>query len=249
MVPGEVSIDTRKVALWMAYVVAAIVATSVVLRLVKSALGHDPGGVAQLFRLNAENNIPSFWNAMLFVVGGMLFIVVWRVYHSDAGKARPWPILGLVFGFLAYDELYGVHESLSDPIENLLDLSGSLKVFWIFAYAGLVVVVALLFFPAWRSLGRRLRHLFAASAIVYLSGAVGFELLGEAVYSGREGDMIFGLMYTIEESLEMLGLVLVIYTLLETIRVRAPRSAISLTNGAHTRSNAPVPERAAPSEK
>ena len=65
---------------------------------------------------------------------------------------------------------------------------------------------------------------FAASAIVYLSGAVGFESLSgahrEAV--GASNDLLYSLLTTAEESLEMAGLILFCGTLMTLLSDGAP---------------------------
>ncbi len=110
-----------------------------------------------------------------------------------------------LFLFLAFDELFGLHEHLIVPLRDLLDTSGLLCFSWTIVYGVAVVLVAVAFFPVWFALESIPRFWFAAAAVVYLTGAVGFEALGgarlEAV--GREGDIVYGALYTIEEFMEL----------------------------------------------
>ena len=65
------------------------------------------------------------------------------------------------------------------------------------------------------SLSKRIKNLFVTSGITFVIGAIGFELLG-----GRHSDLngednlTYSLIYTCEEFLEMLGIVIFIYALL-----------------------------------
>ena len=75
-----------------------------------------------------------------------------------------------------------------------------------------LVVVAFLRF--WLRLESRIRALFFASAVLYVGGALGFELI-EIYYIPHYGvDLGFYMLSTAEESLEMLGVLLFIYALM-----------------------------------
>ena len=60
--------------------------------------------------------------------------------------------------------------------------------------------------------------LFILSAVIFVSGAIGFEMLAgwQAELNGRE-NLLHCLLYTCEEVLEMLGVVMFIYALLAFI--------------------------------
>jgi uncharacterized membrane protein len=122
--------------------------------------------------------------------------------------------MAVVFLFLSFDELFAVHERLMQPVLETFDLPGFLQFAWVPVYAILVMIVALVFLPLWRSLEHGPRWTLTIAGAAYLAGAVGFETLGGAVYTGTEGDVLYGVLYTMEESLEMLGLVALIYGLL-----------------------------------
>lgn len=65
------------------------------------------------------------------------------------------------------------------------------------------------------SLSKRIRNLFAISGTTFVTGAIGFELLGgrQAFLYGRD-NLTFAFLYTCEESLEMVGIGIFIYALL-----------------------------------
>lgn len=202
-----------RIALVLGGVAVTLVAISVVLNVAKVLFDSDRFlWVVDLFRLNRESNIPSFFSELLFLLAAVLLVVVWRTRHG--GGRWAWLLLAAVFTFLSYDELFSVHERLIEPVREALNLSGVFYFAWIPVYAAVVLVVGGLFWGAWRRLDRRHRLWFAAAGVTYLLGAVGFEMLGGARYSGAEGDLVYGLLYTVEESLEMAGLILFIYALL-----------------------------------
>ena len=60
--------------------------------------------------------------------------------------------------------------------------------------------------------------LFVVSGLIYVAGAIGFELLGawEADFHGTD-TIRYCILFTCEEFLEMIGIVLLIYSLLSYI--------------------------------
>lgn len=166
--------------------------------------------------MNGEANIPAFYSGLLLALNAVLLAVVWRLQRQGSERAGGWLALSLLFLFLSFDELFQVHEELIDPLRETFDSTGLLYYPWVVAYGAGVVVIAVLFYPLWRSLERHVRTWMAFAAGAYLAGAVVFEMLGgartEAV--GTEGDFVYGALYTAEESLEMAGLVLFAYALL-----------------------------------
>ncbi len=66
------------------------------------------------------------------------------------------------------------------------------------------------------------RSLFVAAGLVYVAGAIGMEMVGSAYASVHTTvNAVYAmLIVTIEETLEMLGLVLFVYTLLSHIGAR-----------------------------
>lgn len=173
-------------------------------------------GLIPLFQFNLENNIPAFFSGCLFLGSAALLILVWKIMQINAKPQIIWAFLAGLFLFLAFDELFKVHEHLIEPIRKTLGTSGLLYCSWVIVYGIGVVLLSFLFFPVWWRLNKTVRLWFALSAFTFLSGAIGFEMIGGAYFEtiGRQGDLIYGAFYTIEESLEMAGLIMFIYSLL-----------------------------------
>ncbi len=65
------------------------------------------------------------------------------------------------------------------------------------------------------SLPKKIMILFIVSGTTFVAGAIGFEMLcgrHHALYG--KNDLVYSIFYTCEEFLEMLGIVIFIYTLL-----------------------------------
>jgi len=173
------------------------------------------------FKVNREENISAFFSGLLIIVDAGLLALVWGSRRGEA-RALAWLLLVPVFLFLSFDELFGVHEHLIEPLREALNTSGLLYFSWTVVYAIGVVAIAAAFFPVWWALEARQRLWFASAAVIYVSGAVGFEALGgarlEAV--GTEGDLVYAALYTAEEALEMAGLIVFMYGLLVMVASR-----------------------------
>lgn len=224
----------RRVALWLTGIAVGIVGIGVVLNVAKVVFGDSRfEWLVDLFRLNGEENIPSFFSGVLFLVSTTLLAVVWRVNPAVVRRPVAWPVLAAVFGFLGYDELFGVHERMIDPLRERFELSGAFSFAWILVYGVLVVAVGAMFWAPWRRMEPRLKRWFAASAVVYVAGAIGFEMVGGSVYTGTEGDIVYGLVYTIEESLEMAGLIMFIFALLSLLAGHWPQVSLTIVPDEH----------------
>jgi len=173
-------------------------------------------GLIPLFQLSAENNIPAFFSGCLFLINTVLLILIWKAKRINANPQIIWAFLAGLFLFLAFDELFKVHELLIDPMRETLGTSGLLYFAWVIVYGVGVALLSFLFFPVWWRLNKTVKLWLALSAIIYLSGALGFEMIGGAYFEAIEekGDLIYGTLYTIEESLEMAGLIMFVYALL-----------------------------------
>jgi hypothetical protein len=225
-----VSEASRAIRLEPARLVRALAAIAVLLSLahvvllvVRTSTGHDTiYGLVRLFDLDREQSIPSFFSGCLFLLNALLFFLIARSAPRSASSAI-WPVLPALFLFLAYDELFGIHEGLTKPLRAALHTSGLLFYAWVVVYVPAVVLLVFAFLPVWRRLDRPVRAWLGLAAGTFLLGAVGIEMVGgayrETVANNR--DLTYGLLVTIEESLEMAGLIMLTHALLSLLKKQA----------------------------
>ena len=121
----------------------------------------------------------------------------------------------MIFVFLAYDELFQVHESFTVDLRERFSLGGLLYFSWIIPYGIGTIVIGLLFFRFLVSLPGRSARLFIVSGVIYMTGAVGLEMLGGLICSsGNCMSVAYTMVTTVEELLELLGIAIFIYALL-----------------------------------
>ena len=87
---------------------------------------------------------------------------------------------------------------------------------WIIPYALLFIGIAVYFMRFIHHLPGRTRRLFMISCAVYVFGALGFELFESHFYMNYEEDHLYiWLIHTGQELLEIFGIIIFIYALLD----------------------------------
>lgn len=214
----EFRINARKVA-WSLFAVAVLlIAAHIGGMISRYVLGHGQLlGLIDTFNVNFENNVPTFFSAFLLVTSAVLLAVIARRSDGVAHDVHYWRWLSLIFLFLAVDEDASLHELLIDPIKGYLPLHGPLFFAWVLPYGLAIVIVGLLYLRFVLQLPARTRRLVIAAGGLFLTGAFGFELIG-GWYISRHGELVdfhYSMLVGGEEFLEMSGIILFIYALLD----------------------------------
>ncbi|MEO1304168.1 MAG: hypothetical protein AAFV37_04270 [Pseudomonadota bacterium] len=199
----------------------ALLAANTAVLFVSHALGYDIAlGLVPLFHFDFENNLPTLYSGILLVSCAALLFVSWRIERSDKpGLHLAWLVLSFGFLFMFFDEMFGIHEMAGSLIGRRSDVPDVLHFTWLIPYlAALGIIAVALSFWFFR-LDRWTQIWFAISGSIYLFGAVGMEMISGVHYSSLDPNreewrtLTGDLMATFEESMEMIGLSLFIYTL------------------------------------
>jgi len=205
-----------------------LLALHIGLQWVRLHFGPETGKtLVHLFDMDSEGNIPALFSGTLFFINSLLFHLAWRAQGSAPGREPLWLVLCIVFLFLGIDEIGALHERLIRPLREALPGTGGgvFRFAWVIPYGVATIVIAILCLPVLRRLGVRLASLLALSSIVYVTGALGLEMVGgrylevsgQAALDRSPGYVI---LTTTEEALEMAGLVLCVYALLVLLQER-----------------------------
>lgn len=182
--------------------------------------GIEVGKLYNLFYLDNEMNFPTFFSVFLMLTCMVMLYIITLEEKVDRKKyVRQWAFLALGFFVMAIDDFVSLHEKLMKPMNDLFGINGIsyfLTFSWIVPYSILVVILAVSYFRFVRDLPRRSKTLFILAGIVYLAGVLGMEMVGgyvKRVFGMETREYV--LASTCEEFLEMAGLVLFIYGLLD----------------------------------
>ena len=216
----EISVTPAAVARALGAVALLVVLANLAGQIARFAFGHDTlHGIVPLFDLNGEENVPAFFSLLLLVSAAGLLAGVARLERIRGTRhASKWAILSVGFLAMGYDEAFQVHERLIVPMRQFVG-GGTLGVLWyawVVPALALVAVLAVVFLDFLRQLPTPTRRRFLAAAALYLTGAIGMEMVGgQFVELHRTDHWEFSAMVMVEESLEMTGVIYFIWAILK----------------------------------
>jgi hypothetical protein len=210
--------------------IAQILAAIAALLVIASTAGHLTRyfthhgrifGLIDLFSLDGERNIPTLYSTFLLLFAALLlgFIAVIKAKERCRHTSK-WVVLTVGFVCMAIDEAWSFHERLGPPVRAWLAWKsfGFLYFAWIIPALVLVLGLGAYFLRFLSHLPRRTRFAFLMAAVLFLSGTVGIESLeGHHVELYGRDNLTYIAMFTLEESLEMAGIIFYIYALLQYI--------------------------------
>ncbi len=175
-----------------------------------------------LVNVDKELSIPSLFSVLQFFLLASLLILIGRIKKREKDPSHwYWFAMGVLSFIFSFDEGASIHELATQPLQKLMgqNLPGYLHFAWVIPATMLVVFLVITFFRFYRSLPIRTQALLVLCALVYLGGAVGMEMIN-GNFADRYGieNLSYNVLVTIEETLEMSGLVLAIYTFLDYLK-------------------------------
>lgn len=175
--------------------------------------------LGRLLDLASEQGVYKWFSQLLLAGSGVLLALIGlRREHQSRWRRTEWIILSGLLFFASLDETIGIHEGagvLVDPAATAGSPHGYL---WVVPYGLFVTAGLLAAIPFFRGLPRRTAWLFGAAAATYLAGTLGFETLGNWLFSleGMNTGLGYWAAVTTEEGLEGLGAVIFFYALMSS---------------------------------
>lgn len=163
-----------------------------------------------LFDLDEEESIGTWFNCISLLIAGQVLILITWLKHKSKDK-HYWSWLGLSLGFvvLSIDEIAGFHE-LVNTIVTIIH--------WTYIGLFIVITLAILYSKFLWSLPKRTRFLFIISGSIFIGGAIIVEWSTIHYETNDQLDTLaYSLWNTLEEGMEILGVNLFIYALLDYI--------------------------------
>jgi len=172
--------------------------------------------LVKIFDLTYERNIPAIFSTFLLVCASFLLgRIAYRKFQVKDHFSLHWPILSLIFILLALDEFQEIHEGIDDLIKNTFNSETLFAQNWV--YSGLIIITlfSLFYWKFFTHLPSFTRRGIFLSGVIYVGSALGLEIIGSA-YVETYGLLEFPYLFltTLEETLEMIGIIIFIYTLM-----------------------------------
>ncbi|MCG8431571.1 MAG: hypothetical protein MJA29_10415 [Candidatus Omnitrophica bacterium] len=188
-------------------------------------------GLVPLFNFNFEANIPTFYQCLALLACSVLLAVIANYHHKNNSSYFHWASLSAIFLFLSIDEFTMLHEKLVLPFRGMFNTTGFLYFAWVIPYAILVALIGILYLRFLLRLPGRTRTLFIVAGAIYVTGALFFELLDGYFVSNEIKNIGFAIVNTVEEYLEMFGIIVFIYALQDYMGRTIDDLHISIRNG------------------
>ncbi|MFT2007670.1 hypothetical protein ACMA1I_03275 [Pontibacter sp. 13R65] len=226
----NVGINTSAIVKTLAAVAALLVVLSTIGSFLLHVGGYDSAyGFVPNFNLDTEGNVPSYFSALILLFSGFLFRII-SLHKKKVNDpfSRHWTILGFLFMYLAFDEATGTHERMINPLRDTFELTGIFYFSWVIVGLIFVAGFGIYFLKFFLALSTKYKIRFAAAAALFIGGALGVELIGGA-YSSAYGEenLTYALITTVEEGLEMTGIVVLIWALFKYIKSYTNSTALT----------------------
>jgi hypothetical protein len=174
------------------------------------------GTIRYQFDLEGEGNFSTWYSSTtLLLCAVLLWLIAYSRRLTGDRWAGHWKLLSVVFVFASIDEVAMMHEALTDPLHDFLHTSGIFYYAWVIVALPVVLGLGLVSLRFLASLPRRLRIEFLAAGAIFLTGALGLEMV-EGVIATHHGEATLPMFLVrwLEEVLEMSGVLFFASTLL-----------------------------------
>jgi hypothetical protein len=192
----------------------------------------------KLFLFDGEGNLPAYFSALVILGAGLAVGVAGQV---EAQRKGPWKthlfVLAFALVFLSIDEAAQIHEVIDSATSyillrtGLLEPNSSLAWPWVIPYVSVALAGALLYIPFLRALPRSVAVILCMAGAIFVCGAAGLDmlegLLTRRTDAGAQASAMF-VVQAIEETMEMLGMSLLLFGALRYLQHQKARLAIQL---------------------
>jgi len=244
----KIELTPKKIVTFFGFIATCLIITHFLMFIPKHTLSHNKiTDLLFLFNLDAEQNIPTFFSTVLILSCSLQLFMISALQDEDSKHTSLWLSLALIFLFLSFDESASFHERLTRPLRAMLHTSGIFFLAWVIPYTILVGFMTIYYVPFFFKLPKHPRNLMFIAAILYLSGVLGVEMMS-GWYWDKSGqrNLIYDLLATCEEVLEIAGLITFQYALFVYMRGEWTHVHIQLTVGKDSEPALPTEHASSP---
>jgi hypothetical protein len=217
---GALQLPPRRVFRLLLLVAAVLAAVNLGLQAVHFLTPLKIPGTVRLFDLAREGNVPTWVQSnTLLACGALAGLIAAAEWQRRSAFRVHWALTALFCVYLSADEAASIHEMTVKPLRDAFHTSGLLYYPWILIGLAASIAIAVASRRFLASLPARTRRTVIIAAVIYVVGALGVESLG-GLYAGTHGrrNLTYGVITTVEETLEMIGMSVAVLALLEYLR-------------------------------
>jgi len=174
-----------------------------------------------IFYFDDEGNIPTLYSSIALALASLFLFVIGYLKKKLFQEYLYWLVLGSIFLLLSFDEAASMHEKLNKVFNSIFpQIPDFLSFSWVIPYFFITLFIGLFSLKFIKSLPASTALLFIVSGAIFVSGAIGMEIIGAFLWAKeiRQESILYNISVTLEELLEMLGIVIFNYALLDYFR-------------------------------
>lgn len=233
----SLSIPVRRLGTALAVVIVVLSAVSFAGEVISDFVIVDNKYVDRIVEwidVNREGSIPT-WYATITLASCAALLGIIALDAARRRKQYPfhWAALGLIFALLSLEEILGIHSEATGRLRELVSITDGPGYAIALALIGLVglAIVALLFGRFYLHLPSRWRTWFTIAAVVYAIGVFASDAVGDyLITAAGEPTLAYDVVLTVEEALEMTGVLIFIVMLLEYMRTFVGPVSVAVTD-------------------
>jgi len=209
----------RRVLWW---VTGALVALDAVVS-VASAEHLLPYLVTRFFDGDDKINFPTGEKTTLLLAATVLMLGCWVIgRRTGRSTAGGWLLLAAVTGYAFVDESTYLHQSLSTALTDEFHFHGVLKYAWTLVYVPAAAMVGAFLLRNLVQLRPQVRTGLLTGGGVYVIGAMMFEPIKSNISDAQgDGSLAFKLVALVSDSLELVGLTLLVTAMITAMIAEA----------------------------
>jgi len=184
------------------------------------------------FYFDLEDSVPTYFSSIILLFSAILMAIISlaKIKISDP-FSKHWIILSILFVFLSIEEVAGFHETIIDPLNSLFQFKGYWRFSWVIPGIIFGLIFAISYLKFLNSLASKYKWGLIYAGLVYILGAIFIEMISANIYINTfvsAKDILYNLVITLEESCEMLGVMMLISVLLSYIKSLQFQISISI---------------------
>ncbi|MEK6481252.1 hypothetical protein WJR50_27160 [Catalinimonas sp. 4WD22] len=166
--------------------------------------------------LNEENNFPSFFSGMNLIFTGLIVLLISLCNDKKNKFYKHWFFISFLFFFLGTDELASIHERVGRYTSIFLGVENTIGGFiWVLPFSIFLLILAYFYLPFLLHLPYKYKKLLIIASIVFVGGGMVMESIGSTLVGVSD---YYPLEYIIEETMEMLGVIIFLYAFFKYLK-------------------------------
>lgn len=209
-------ISPRKITRWLLGVALGLTVISFAASLAEHLLGTTAGGLTYRLNVGIDSSVPTWFASFLLFIGASLlgFIAFVKKQRRDS-YVNHWGFLSLLFLYVSIDEVATLRETAGVVARSFVSTSGMFYYNWVLVAIPFIIFLLLTYFKFFMHLPKHVRTLLGIGATCYVVGGLGLEMLAALIHTAQGVDnLLYSTITTIEELLEMVGVIIMLYSLM-----------------------------------